>query len=418
MLPAAAVSVLVSLIGDWVCRKLLCTRVSEISIVDQKLLQDLKAERDVLLAVIEASPFRIALYNSSDVLVACSRSYRDIYAGFWATLPKPVHYRALISATLEAINFKGDRQAEIDLRVARQRDGDSSQKDRLYPDGSWLRVAKIKFGDGHVAGFATDITELLQREEKLKAVNGQLAMMVNERLPHAVKGLSSLSSRLAHASAEVEALASDTRERGASVATATEELSVSFEEVSRNSKDSAVASEAAMGSVQIIEKHFHELREALKSVGTFATTITTIAQQTNLLALNATIEAARAGEAGRGFAVVANEVKMLADQSAKASIDIGEQLQTIDKLSRETSSATTSIASEVQSVVLRVSAIAAATSQQAATAKDVSRDVAELLSVAERTKSASHDVLEFARQTETSSLDLTTSIEDVKRAAA
>jgi methyl-accepting chemotaxis protein len=173
-----------------------------------------------------------------------------------------------------------------------------------------------------------------------------------------------------------------------------------------------------MGSVQIIEQHFRELREALKSVGTFATTINTIAQQTNLLALNATIEAARAGEAGRGFAVVANEVKMLADQSAKASIDIGEQLQTIDKLSRETSSATTSIASEVQSVVLRVSAIAAATSQQAATAKDVSRDVAELLSVAERTKSASHDVLEFARQTETSSLDLTTSIEDVKRAAA
>jgi hypothetical protein len=196
LISAAVVSLLLGAICDFICRKLWCAGAYQTPAVEQKLLQDLKAERDVLLAVIEASPFRIALYDPADVLVTSSRSYRESYAGIWAKLPKPVHYRALISASLEAINFKGDRQAEIDLRVARQRDGDSSQKDRLYPDGSWLRVAKIKLDDGHIAGFATDITELLQREEKLKAVNGQLAMMVNERLPHAVKGLSSLSSRL------------------------------------------------------------------------------------------------------------------------------------------------------------------------------------------------------------------------------
>jgi Methyl-accepting chemotaxis protein (MCP) signalling domain/PAS fold len=416
--PALLIPVLLVSLGDRVCRKLWCAADSETLPVEHELQQGLKAERDLLLALIEVSPFRIALYDPADVLVICSRSYRDSYSKVWQSLPKPVRYRDLVAASLKATGFKGDVQAEVERRAARQRDGDSSLRDGLYPDGSWLRVAKVRLDDGHIAGFGTDITELRQREEKLKAINAQLAMMVHESLPQAIKGLSALSARLTRSSADVEALASNTSERGASVATATEELSVSFEEVSRNSNDSARASEAAMEAVQLIEQHFQGLREALKSVGTFATTINTIAQQTNLLALNATIEAARAGEAGRGFAVVANEVKILAEQSARASVEIGGQLQAIDKLSRETSAATGFIASEVQSIVSRVSTIAAATSQQAATAKDVSQDVAALLTAAEKTRAASRDVLQVARETELSSADLTASIEEAKRVAA
>jgi Methyl-accepting chemotaxis protein (MCP) signalling domain len=418
VVPALLIPVLLVSLGDWVCRRLWCAAGSESLLVERELQQALKAERDVLLALIDASPFRIALYDPADVLVTSSRSYRDSYSKVWLSLPQPIHYRDLVAASLKATGFNGDAQAEVERRVARQRDGDSSLRDGLYPDGSWLRIAKVRLDDGHIAGFGTDITELRQREDKLKVINSQLAMMVNERLPHAINGLSALSARLTRSSADVEVLASNTRERGASVATATEELSVSFEEVSRNSNDSARASEAAMEAVQLIEQHFRGLREALQSVGTFATTINTIAQQTNLLALNATIEAARAGEAGRGFAVVANEVKILAEQSARASVEIGGQLQAIDKLSRETSTATSSIASEVQSIVLRVSAIAAATSQQAATAKDVSQDVAALLTAAEKTRAASRDVLEVARETELSSADLTASIEEAKRVAA
>jgi PAS domain-containing protein len=416
--PALMIPVLLVSLGDWICRRHWCAPVSVVSAAERELQQGVRAERDVLRALVDASPFGIALYDPADVLVVHSGKYRELYASVWQSLPHPIRYRDLVAASLRASGFAGDVQAEVERRVARQRDGDSSLREGLYPDGSWLRVAKIKLADGHVAGFAADITELRQREEKLKTINTQLAMMVNDRLPHAITGLSSLSARLSRSSADVETLAINTSERGASVATATEELSVSFEEVSRNSNDSARASEAAMGAVQTIELHFRSLREALQSVGTFATTINTIAQQTNLLALNATIEAARAGEAGRGFAVVANEVKLLADQSAKASIEIGGQLQTVDNLSRETSAATGAIAREVQSIVSRVSAIAAATSQQAATAKDVSRDVAALLAAAEKTRTASRDVLQISRETELSSADLTASIEEVKRVAA
>ena len=62
-----------------------------------------------------------------------------------------------------------------------------------------------------------------------------------------------------------------------------------------------------------------KLGESSAEIGQVIKVITSIAEQTNLLALNATIEAARAGEAGKGFAVVANEVKDLANQTAKAT---------------------------------------------------------------------------------------------------
>jgi hypothetical protein len=71
------------------------------------------------------------------------------------------------------------------------------------------------------------------------------------------------------------------------------------------------------------------LLEATQKIGEVMGLIQNIAAQTNLLALNATIEAARAGEAGRGFAVVASEVKALATQTAKATEEIADQIQTI-----------------------------------------------------------------------------------------
>ena len=120
-----------------------------------------------------------------------------------------------------------------------------------------------------------------------------------------------------------------------SVASASEELSSSVNEISRQvQKSSRVASEA-VDQAQQTNGRVGELALAASRIGDVVELINTIAGQTNLLALNATIEAARAGEAGRGFAVVASEVKALAQQTAKATDEISQQISGIQSATEQ-----------------------------------------------------------------------------------
>src|SRR4029077_6987131 len=104
-----------------------------------------------------------------------------------------------------------------------------------------------------------------------------------------------------------------------SVASATEELSASVDEIGRRVKESSQIAEAAVLQAEQTDSRIGKLSRAAQEMGDVVKLIPAIAEQTNLLALNATIEAARAGDAGRGFAVVAQEVKSLAGQTAKAT---------------------------------------------------------------------------------------------------
>ena len=120
-----------------------------------------------------------------------------------------------------------------------------------------------------------------------------------------------------------------------SVASATEELSSSVNEISRQVQESARMANEAVDQARHTNDRVSELSKAAARIGDVVELINTIAGQTNLLALNATIEAARAGEAGRGFAVVASEVKALAEQTAKATGEIGQQITGIQGATQE-----------------------------------------------------------------------------------
>jgi methyl-accepting chemotaxis protein len=112
-------------------------------------------------------------------------------------------------------------------------------------------------------------------------------------------------------------------------ASATEELSLSINEIGEQSARGLAAATAAADQARGMESAMATLAHAVDKIGTVAVTIAAIAEQTNLLALNATIEAARAGEAGRGFAVVAGEVKSLAAQTATATQEISSQIAAV-----------------------------------------------------------------------------------------
>jgi methyl-accepting chemotaxis protein len=129
--------------------------------------------------------------------------------------------------------------------------------------------------------------------------------------------------------------------------------------------------------------------------------INTIAGQTNLLALNATIEAARAGEAGRGFAVVASEVKALAEQTAKATGEIGQQVSGIQSATHESVDAIREISGTIERLSEISSAIAAAVEEQGAATQEISRNVQH---AADGTQRVSANIAEVQRgATETGS---------------
>ncbi len=119
------------------------------------------------------------------------------------------------------------------------------------------------------------------------------------------------------------------------------------------------------------------LSEAVTKIGTVVTLIQSIAEQTNLLALNATIEASRAGDAGKGFAVVASEVKALADQTARATHEIADQIDAIQSSGDRAVTAISSMTGMIDKVSASTTAIASAIEQQDAAAREIANSVSQ-----------------------------------------
>ncbi len=158
----------------------------------------------------------------------------------------------------------------------------------------------------------------------------------------------------------------------AAVASAAEELSASVEEIGRQVRQSAAVVEQAGLRTEKSVAEIESLAAATQRIDGVLNLIQTIAEQTNLLALNATIEAARAGEAGRGFAVVAHEVKALAEQTAKATSEIGQNVGLIQSSTRSAVDAVREIGGAVSDINDVTSNIASAVGQQDAATREIS----------------------------------------------
>lgn len=160
-----------------------------------------------------------------------------------------------------------------------------------------------------------------------------------------------------------------------SVSSASEEMTSSISEISRQVQESARVADVAVEQAQRTNARVGELTKAAGRIGDVVDLINTIAGQTNLLALNATIEAARAGEAGRGFAVVASEVKALAEQTAKATGEIGQHISAIQTATQDSVGAIKEIGDTIARMSEISSTIAAAVEEQGAATQEISRNI-------------------------------------------
>jgi methyl-accepting chemotaxis protein len=256
---------------------------------------------------------------------------------------------------------------------------------------------------------ARDAEAKIERGRRVDTLTGQFEAMIGEivntvsaassQLEASAGTLTSTASRSKELATTVAAASEEATSNVQSVASATEELSSSVTEISRQVQESARMAGDAVGQARSTTDRVSELSKAATRIGDVVELINTIAGQTNLLALNATIEAARAGEAGRGFAVVASEVKALAEQTSKATGEIGQQISGIQAATQDSVNAIKEISSTIERLSEISSAIAAAVEEQGAATQEISRNVQQAAQGTQQVSANISDVERGATET-------------------
>jgi len=260
-----------------------------------------------------------------------------------------------------------------------------------------------------------------------QAVGGIVAAVSSAatELEAAAKTLTTTAEETSIQSSAVASASEQTSSNVQTVAASAEEMSVSVREIATQvAKSTQIAGQAVVEAGETSAK-MAELAKSTQAIGEIVNLINEIAGQTNLLALNATIEAARAGEAGRGFAVVASEVKLLAEQTSKATAQIGAQISQIQLASttavdaitaigatiREMNNISTSIAGAIEEQTSATSEIARNVQQASAGTSEVSANIEGVSQAASSTGAAASQVLTSASELSQNSAKLSAELQ-------
>ncbi len=252
-----------------------------------------------------------------------------------------------------------------------------------------------------------------ESREKRMEVLDTLTTSFNDDLMTALAGLEQSAGELSTAASglnltadqaeseitSVSKLAEGTNSNMQNVASATEELSASIAEISRQVTESTHSTEQAVKETEGAGTAVEKLTTSSNAIGEMLVLINDIANQTNLLALNATIEAARAGDAGKGFAVVAQEVKALANQTAKATGEIEDLVQNMRGASQDVENAVKRIGDTINKTSEVVTAISSAVEEQGAATKEISKSVQQASGDTTSVSSSAQSMREGAEST-------------------
>ena len=299
-------------------------------------------------------------------------------------------------------------KGELDVEVPY-----ADYKDEIGTMARSLEVFKQNAREVEELRQAQDEAEVRRQQEK-KEMMARLANDFDAEVSGAVGTVSGSASGLQKDSVSLSSAAQQTKAQAHKVeeatgiasqnmgtaASAAEELSASIQEIARQVEDSANVTKLAVTEVANTNEMISGLASTTDKIGSVVSLIQEIASQTNLLALNATIEAARAGEAGKGFAVVASEVKLLANQTAKATEEISAQISEVQKGTANSVTAMTTIGDTITRLSEVSSRIAAAVEEQSAATQEISRSIALAARSASDVAEAIVDVKQAADQTE------------------
>ncbi len=221
---------------------------------------------------------------------------------------------------------------------------------------------------------------LVTMAERIEAAAGDALAQIglrNTELTQIADEMRALAERTGGSAHGAAAAASQALANAQTVASATEELTMSIREISGQMNQSVAMIQEAVTAGGDTRTTIDTLNERVGRIGLVADMINDIANKTNLLALNATIEAARAGEAGKGFAVVASEVKQLAGQTARSTQDIARHLAEV----RSATTAAVDAVGRIETTIGRISevagSVAAAVEEQGQATAEIARSVAE-----------------------------------------
>ncbi|MCJ2081758.1 methyl-accepting chemotaxis protein [Methylobacterium sp. J-090] len=255
-----------------------------------------------------------------------------------------------MAGTLDTFRDSLVRTRALEAETALARAGADAQR----------RAAALALADGFESAVGGILTRVTAAATQLRAT---------------AQGMAGTATDTARQSVAVAAAAEQAGANVTMVAAAAEELGSSVQEIGRQVDGSSTLAQRAVDEAAQTGAQMRDLSEAAARIGDVVAMIATIAGQTNLLALNATIEAARAGEAGRGFAVVAAEVKELANQTARATQEIGEQITRIQGSTGGAVAAIAAITTRIEEISGVATSIAAAVEEQGAATQEIVRNV-------------------------------------------
>ncbi|WP_353654333.1 methyl-accepting chemotaxis protein [Azospirillum sp. A1-3] len=290
-----------------------------------------------------------------------------------------------ISATIRSLAGRMRAMADGDLTVGFPETsrgdelGDMSRATQVFKENALAkqRLEAERAGQARRAEEDKHRAVAAMADRFEQAVGGVIHAVVEE-----AAGMESRASAVTRAADQTGKLAGDvavttgqTSANVQTVAAATEELTGSIGEISRQVGQSSEIAREAVGIAERANVKVGGLAEAVERIGAVVELINSIASQTNLLALNATIEAARAGEAGRGFAVVASEVKALATQTAKATDDIAAQVAGIQSMTGDAVGELQQVVRVIGHINEVTTSIASAVEEQGAATREISRNI-------------------------------------------